>query len=115
MSPADMHDVIAYLFKAEGRRAEPAAASRGAAIYAGRGGCYDCHAADAQGDTAIGAPNLSDSIWLYGDGSAQAIFDTLEGGRQGICPAWAGRLKPEDILDVSVFVRTLSNPFAARS
>jgi cytochrome c oxidase cbb3-type subunit 3 len=109
LSPSDILDVTEYLF-ALGRRphAEDAAA-RGREIYAGRGACYDCHSSDARGDGAIGAPNLTDGIWLYGDGSRADLSDTLEHGRRGVCPAWGRRLGAKAIRELAVYVYTLSH------
>ena len=84
-----------------------AAAERGRLIYAGRGACYDCHSPDARGDSAIGAPNLTDDIWLYG-GTREAIIDTLEHGRGGSCPAWSQRLAARAVRELAVYVHSLS-------
>ncbi len=48
--------------------------------------CAACHGPDAKGIAAMGAPNLSDKIWLYG-GSEKAITETVMAGRQGKMPA----------------------------
>jgi cytochrome c oxidase cbb3-type subunit 3 len=104
LSPGDIRDVTEYLLRIEARPADPAAATRGETIFHTRGGCYDCHGADAQGDGAIGAPNLRDRIWLYGDGSRHTIFQTVAQGRAGACPAWIGRLTAAEIRALAVFV-----------
>jgi cytochrome c oxidase cbb3-type subunit 3 len=104
LSPGDIKDVIAYIFSLQGRPAAPDAATRGASIYADKGACYDCHAPDGRGDHDIGAPNLADTIWLYGDGSEGSIFRSIEKGRAGICPAWTGRLSPAVIRALAVFI-----------
>jgi len=109
LSPGDISDVIQYLFALERRKAEPAAARRGAQVYAGRGNCFDCHGPDANGDPAIGAPNLTDAIWLYGDGSTKWIYDSIARGRAGVCPAWVGRLSAVEIREVSLFVYAISH------
>ena len=104
LSPGDIRDVTQYLLSIEGRPADAAAAARGDAIFHTRGGCYDCHGADAHGDGAIGAPNLRDRVWLYGDGSPAAIFDSIALGRAGACPTWIGRLDAAEIRALAVFV-----------
>jgi cytochrome c oxidase cbb3-type subunit 3 len=108
LSPGDINDVIDFLMQAEHRPHDPAAAARGAVIYSTRGACYDCHGADAGGDSAIGAPNLADNIWLYGDGSRAAIFQSIAHGRQGVCPAWIKVLRPAKIRELAVYVHSLS-------
>jgi len=109
LTPDDIRDVIQFLHVTQGKTADGAAAARGAAIFANRGGCYDCHGHDAHGDPAIGAPNLTDSIWLYGDGSDHWIFETIAHGRAGVCPAWFGRLSAVKIREVSLYIYSLSH------
>jgi cytochrome c oxidase cbb3-type subunit 3 len=112
LSPGDIGDVTAYLLKIEGRPADALAAARGGAIYGGRGGCYDCHGPDGHGDPGIGAPNLTDKTWLYGDGSPSAIAASITYGRAGFCPAWTGRLSASAIRRTAVYVYTLAHPGA---
>ena len=66
LSPADIRDLVEFLIGQQGRSADRAAAGRGARLFAGAGGCFDCHAADGKGDSSVGAPNLTDGITLYG-------------------------------------------------
>ena len=105
LSPAEIKDVIAYIFSLEGRKADPTAVTRGASIYADKGACYDCHTPDGRGDHDVGAPNLADNIWLYGDGSEASVFKSIENGHAGVCPAWKGRLTPAVIRALAVFVQ----------
>jgi cytochrome c oxidase cbb3-type subunit 3 len=109
LSPDEIASVTAFLQSREGRPEAPAAAEAGRGIFAGKGGCYDCHANDARGDPAIGAPNLVDKVWLYGDGGRQAIFDSIAYGRHGVCPARAGRLSALRLREVSLYVFALSH------
>jgi cytochrome c oxidase cbb3-type subunit III len=109
LSPPEIEDLIEFLFQRQGRAADAGAAARGAALYYGKGGCYDCHASDVKGDSAIGAPNLSDRITLYGDGSKAGLFKTIAYGRQGVCPSWSARLRPIDIRDIALYVYSLSH------
>lgn len=108
LQPEDIRDVIELLYHQESHAADEGAVRRGTAVYYGRGGCYDCHSADIKGDSAIGAPNLSDRITLYGDGSREALFQSIAYGRQGICPAWVGVLTPAQIREVALYVYSLS-------
>jgi cytochrome c oxidase cbb3-type subunit III len=110
LSPLDIRDLVEFLIHEQGGRADSAAASRGAKLFAGVGGCYDCHATDAKGDSAIGAPNLTDRITLYGDGSRESLAMSIAYGRHGICPAWVTRIGPAGIREVAVFVYSLSHP-----
>jgi cytochrome c oxidase cbb3-type subunit 3 len=110
LTPTNIRDVVEYLIYLQGRNADAVAAARGASIYAGVGGCYDCHSGDAKGDSAIGAPNLTDQVTLYGDGSRESLSMSISYGRAGICPAWVGRLNAAQVRELAVFVFTLSHP-----
>lgn len=69
--------------------------------------CASCHGVDAKGSRDLGAPDLTDSHWIYG-GSAQAVFSTIHGGRQGHMPHWEGRLSPTDIKLLTLYIGTLA-------
>jgi cytochrome c oxidase cbb3-type subunit 3 len=110
LSPLEIHDVVEFLFLKQRRPADQTSAARGAAIYGDRGGCFDCHEADAKGDPAIGAPNLTDNITLYSDGNREALFISIAYGRQGVCPGWIRQLAPLGIRELAVYVYSLSHP-----
>jgi len=50
-------------------------------------GCTGCHGPEATGNQAIGSPNLTDKVWLYGSSEA-TIIETITNGRQNKMPAW---------------------------
>ena len=110
LSPGDIRDVIEFLISLQKGSADAAAASRGAQVYFGAGGCFDCHSPDGKGDPAIGAPNLADTVTLYGDGSRGALFESIANGRQGVCPAFINRLDAAAIREVALYVYMLSHP-----
>jgi cytochrome c oxidase cbb3-type subunit 3 len=110
LAPSQITDLIEFLFRQQGREADAAAAMRGAALYSGNAGCYDCHSADAKGDAAIGAPNLTDAVTLYGDGGRDALFLSLAYGRQGVCPAWIGTMSAAGIRETAAYVYSMSHP-----
>jgi cytochrome c oxidase cbb3-type subunit III len=112
LSPGEIDDVIEFLMRQQGRQADADAVSRGAALFTGNGGCYDCHSIDAQGDSAIGAPNLIDAITLYGDGSRDALHMSIAYGRQGVCPAWINRASAASIRELALYVFSISHPGA---
>lgn len=58
--------------------------------------CIACHGAEAAGNPLLGAPNLADSSWLYGDGR-EAILTSIADGRSGVMPAFASRLDATQI------------------
>jgi cytochrome c oxidase cbb3-type subunit III len=109
LTPGEIDDVIEFLLRQQGRQADPAAVARGASLFTGHGGCYDCHSIDAKGDSAIGAPNLSDAITLYGDGSRDALHMSIAYGRQGVCPAWIKRASAASIRELALYVYSISH------
>ncbi len=74
----------------------------GAALYASN--CAVCHGASGKGDRALGAPNLSDAIWLY---SKHSIASQIANPRMGVMPAWADRLPDSTIKMLAVYVHSL--------
>ncbi len=70
--------------------------------------CFACHGNNAKGNQAMGAPNLTDNVWLYG-GSAVSIAKTIRQGRNGKMPAHADQLSKEKIHLVTAYVYSLSN------
>ena len=69
--------------------------------------CVVCHGDDGRGKQDLGAPDLTDKIWLYGSDEA-AIIDAVANGRGGVMPASAGRLDQATIKALAVYVHTLS-------
>ena len=109
LTPDDIDDLVEYLLRAQGAQADAESAARGAALFDGRAGCFDCHSVDAKGDSAIGAPNLTDAITLYGDGGRGALFMSIAYGRQGACPAWVTRLSAAAVRELALYVYSLSH------
>jgi cytochrome c oxidase cbb3-type subunit III len=68
--------------------------------------CVSCHGDDGKGNQELGAPNLTDQIWLYGSDEA-TIIESITNGRGGVMPAWVGRLDPVTIKALAVFVHSL--------
>jgi cytochrome c oxidase cbb3-type subunit 3 len=79
-------------------------AAAGAKIFADN--CTACHGDAAKGNQEVGAPNLTDKIWLYGSDEA-TIIETVTNGRAGVMPAWVGRLDPATIKAMAVYVHSL--------
>jgi cytochrome c oxidase cbb3-type subunit 3 len=105
MLPADqIGDLVEYVVQISGREANAVAAARGGAVFAQQ--CGSCHGADGKGNQAMGAPNLTDGIWLYG-GERLDIQQSIYLGRGGVMPAWTGRLSEEQITALAVYVHSL--------
>jgi cytochrome c oxidase cbb3-type subunit III len=68
--------------------------------------CATCHGEDGQGKQDVGAPNLTDSYWVYG-GDLGAIITSVHGGRQGHMPTWDERLTNGEIRTLALYVHDL--------
>jgi len=98
--------VTAYVMQLSGRDADAAKAQAGEQVY--NQNCMACHGPDGTGNTALGAPDLTDDIWLYG-GSPGVIRKTVLEGRQGVMPAWQEKLSADKIHLLTAYVYSLSN------
>jgi len=78
--------------------------TRGAKVFAEN--CAVCHGEKGAGNRELGAPNLTDKIWLYGP-DKQTIVDGIVNGRGAVMPAWAGRLSDTTIKALTVYVHAL--------
>lgn len=81
-----------------------AATGPGAEIFAEN--CAACHGESGGGNAELGAPRLSDGIWLYG-GDKATIVETITKARRGEMPAWGGRLDEVTIKQLAVYVHSL--------
>jgi cytochrome c oxidase cbb3-type subunit 3 len=79
-------------------------AAAGRKIFADN--CATCHGDAGKGNQEMGAPNLTDKIWLYGSDEA-TLIETITNGRAGVMPAWSGRLDPSTIKAMAVYVHSL--------
>lgn len=68
--------------------------------------CAACHGEDAKGNRELGAPDLTDAIWLYGSGET-AIAAQVRAPRHGVMPAWIGRLGEIKVKELAVYVHSL--------
>jgi len=104
LQPDQIKDAAQYVLSLSGHATDDAAVQRGAALFADN--CSACHGEDGKGNPELGAPNLTDGIWLYG-GKAADIEKTIQTGRGGVMPYWTGRLDPVTIKMLTVYVHAL--------
>lgn len=97
--------VANYVMTLSGRKADATLAAAGKEKFAV---CAACHGADGKGNQMMGAPNLTDDIWLYG-GSEAAIKKTLREGRAGKMPAQKEALGAERVHLLTAYVYSLSH------
>ena len=81
-----------------------AAAGPGADIFAEN--CVSCHGEDGTGMAELGAPDLTDAIWLYGSSEAE-IAAQVRAPKHGVMPAWQGRLGETTVKELAVYVHSL--------
>ncbi|WP_288841793.1 cytochrome-c oxidase, cbb3-type subunit III [uncultured Deefgea sp.] len=102
-----VRDVANYVMKLSGNPAyNNVRAERGANTYAQV--CVACHGTNGKGNQALGAPNLTDKVWLYG-GSEATIVETVTNGRNNVMPAWQDFLGNGKIHLLSAYVYGLSH------
>jgi len=105
-TPKQIEDLTQFLLSFTARSTDAAAALRGKDQYVAAG-CWDCHGHSGEGDDAVGAPVLTDNIWLYG-GSHDDIHRSIAKGRAGYSPAFAKKLSAAELRTVSVYVASLA-------
>lgn len=98
-------DVTAYILSLNGREADAASATAGAQVF--QTYCVACHGAEATGNAMLGAPNLTDGIWLYG-GTPEHISHSVRAGRNGVMPAHKDALSEDKIHILAAYVYGLS-------
>jgi cytochrome c oxidase cbb3-type subunit 3 len=104
LQPPEIADVARYVLSLSGPTEDAEAAKRGATLFANN--CSSCHGEDGKGNPELGAPNLTDGIWLYG-GALPDIEKTIATGRGGVMPTWSGRLDPVTIKMLAAYVHSL--------
>ena len=98
-------EVVAYVQTLSGQPADGALATAGEARYQQM--CVGCHGVDGKGLAAVGAPNLTDDVWLYGSDAA-AIKQTVVAGRNGQMPAWGQKLGEQRVKLLAAYVTKLA-------
>lgn len=87
-------------------------AAQGKRLY--EGVCVACHGIEGKGNVAMGAPDLTDAYWMYGD-SKESLRQTILAGRHGSMPAHRELLGETRSKLAAAYVWSLSNPPAAPS
>lgn len=100
-------ELTAYVQTLSGAKGtgDPTLAARGKERFAAL--CVACHGADGTGNAMLGAPNLTDAVWLYG-GSGDAIASSIGNGRNGIMPPHLDSLGEQRVKLVAAWVRSLA-------
>jgi len=98
-------EVVAYVQQLSGQQADAQLAAAGKARYGTL--CVACHGVDGTGNQALGAPDLTNDIWLYG-GDAATLAETLRAGRNGNMPAFKDQLSEDRRRLLAAYVASLS-------
>jgi len=104
LTPAEIEAVVEHVRKISGQEAKPALAATGAVVFAEQ--CAVCHGEAGLGNRELGAPNLTDKIWLYGGDRASLTY-TIVNARGGVMPAWQDRLSESTIRQLTAYVHSL--------
>jgi cytochrome c oxidase cbb3-type subunit 3 len=106
-----VRNVANYVLSLSGSPHNSVAAQLGKAKFAA---CAACHGPDGKGNPALGAPNLTDKIWLHGWGE-EAITAMINNGKTNVMPAQNKLLTPEQIHVLAAYVWNLSKRRRRRS
>jgi cytochrome c oxidase cbb3-type subunit III len=104
-SADDVKNVAHFVLSLSGSQHDAALATKGKEKFAT---CAACHGPEGKGNPAMGAPNLTDGIWLHGAGEA-AIIKRINEGKINQMPAQSAKLTPEQIKVLAAYVWGLSN------
>ncbi|MGQ3099806.1 MAG: cytochrome-c oxidase, cbb3-type subunit III [Sphingopyxis solisilvae] len=97
-------DVVSHVRVISGQEKPSAAAARGEALF--QANCAVCHGATGAGDRTVGAPKLTDAVWLYG-GDRDSLTATIVQPRNGVMPRWGHRLDPVTVKMLATYIYSL--------
>ncbi|MEM8800485.1 MAG: cytochrome-c oxidase, cbb3-type subunit III, partial [Pseudomonadota bacterium] len=104
LSKDEISNVAHYVLSLSGAEHDAAAAAAGETPFVEQ--CSACHGENGKGMRELGAPNLTDAIWLYG-GSHETIVKTVAYARNGVMPAWSERLDDVTVKQLAIYVALL--------
>ena len=104
-SGEDVRNLAHYVLSLSGSPHNSVAAALGKSKFSA---CAACHGMDGKGNPALGAPNLTDKVWLHGWGES-AIVAMVNNGKHSHMPEHGSRLSPEQIRVLAGYVWGLSH------
>ncbi|MBM3555847.1 MAG: cytochrome-c oxidase, cbb3-type subunit III [Alphaproteobacteria bacterium] len=104
LTQPQISDVADFVLALSGGAGDATAAKRGEPIFGEQ--CASCHGDKGEGNPEVGAPRLSDKIWLYG-GDKKTIVESITYSRAGSMPGWTGRFDDATIKMLAVYVHAL--------
>jgi cytochrome c oxidase cbb3-type subunit III len=105
LNPTQIRDVAAHVRTLAGLEPDPNAdLAAGTQVFSDN--CAVCHGENGKGNRELGAPNLTDAVWLYGSDTA-TIITTVTNARNSSMPAWGARLDPTTVKALTYYVHSL--------
>ena len=104
LEKSEIAEVVQHVLAISGQEHDATLASAGAVVF--EDNCASCHMDDGKGNRDLGAPNLTDAIWLYG-GDVDSLTHSVFYARGGVMPSWKTRLSEADIRAVASYVHGL--------
>ncbi len=104
LEPGQITEVAAFTASLSGMEADAAQAEAGRQLFADN--CASCHGADGKGDRSLGAPDLTDAVTLFVK-TPQDIVHQVTTPRNGVMPAWQGRLGEIKVKELAAYVHSL--------
>ena len=111
LKPEEISDAAEYVLSLSKHETDSGAAGRGQKTFADQ--CAACHGENGKGTQSLGAPNLTDSIWLYGS-DKKTIMESISTGRGGVMPSWESRFDAATLKMLAVYVYSLGGGTEAR-
>lgn len=99
-----IEQVSTFVASLSGTPQKPELVEPGAKVF--NENCVACHGDNAKGNRELGAPDLTDAIWLYGSGES-AIAAQVRAPKHGVMPAWGDRLGETKVKELAVYVHSL--------
>lgn len=103
LNRAEIDSVIEYVLTLSGGDKKESY-TQGAEIFQTH--CVSCHGPEGKGMQNVGAPNLTDKIWLYGS-DHKSMYETIYYSRAGVMPAWKNRLDDNTIRQLTIYLHQL--------
>jgi cytochrome c oxidase cbb3-type subunit 3 len=100
----EVDQVVQYVRLISGQEHDAGLAEAGTDLFANN--CSACHGDNGMGSYDLGAPNLTDAIWLYG-GDLASLEETVRYARFGVMPPWGTRLTEAEVKAVTAYVHQL--------
>ena len=104
LKPEEISQVASYVVSLTATPADPSKVEAGKALF--KTNCAACHGDDAKGKREVGAPNLSDAIWLKGSGEAAVVAQVTKPSH-GVMPAWGVRLGDATVKELAIYIHSL--------